>query len=82
MKRGSKNTRFGVSGPRSRTFRDLTVDKRLLRPSILIVCEGERTEPAYFNSFGVAAKVHGTGMSTLRLVEEARTIWQEVRSVR
>lgn len=55
--------------------------KTRLRPSrerILIVCEGERTEPNYFNALGrtlmshvVELVVEGPGMNTLSLVREA-----------
>ena len=41
---------------------------------MLIVCEGERTEPNYFGAFPVLAShvvtVRGAGMNTLSLVEE------------
>lgn len=42
--------------------------------SILIVCEGEKTEPLYFDSFdvySVSVKVKGTGKNTVTLVDEA-----------
>ena len=40
---------------------------------ILIVCEGEKTEPNYFRSFNLpsAPIIEGTGKNTLSLVEEA-----------
>lgn len=41
---------------------------------ILIVCEGEKTEPMYFRQFKVTSadvKVMGTGYNTLSLVQEA-----------
>ncbi len=44
------------------------------RPSILIVCEGERTEPLYFEAFKVSSvdiKIVGTGFNTDTLVEFA-----------
>src|SRR4051794_12153848 len=40
----------------------------------LIVCEGERTEPNYFEGFrvpSVVLDIHGTGFNTLRVVQEA-----------
>ncbi len=42
-------------------------------PRILIVCEGAKTEPNYFESFrisGATVKVEGTGRNTKSLVEE------------
>jgi RloB-like protein len=48
--------------------------------SILIVCEGERTEPNYFKAFqvsGVKVEVKGTGSSNITLVNDAITIWKE-----
>lgn len=43
------------------------------RKTILIVCEGERTEPDYFKKFRVAKKVEvcGIGRNTLSLVQDA-----------
>ncbi|HSH03806.1 MAG TPA: RloB family protein [Anaerolineae bacterium] len=49
-------------------------NKRHLRKRFLIVCEGERTEPNYFESFKVAkelCEIVGVGDNTLRLVREA-----------
>lgn len=43
-------------------------------PSILIVCEGENTEPSYFNQFRItSAKVKsvGEGYNTISLVNRA-----------
>jgi hypothetical protein len=41
-------------------------------PLIIILCEGEKTEPNYFNSFPYRTKkVIGTGMNTNSLVKEA-----------
>lgn len=44
------------------------------KPAILIVCEGKRTEPSYFNQFRiVSARVssHGLGFNTVSLVNQA-----------
>jgi RloB-like protein len=47
------------------------------RITMLIVCEGEKTEPNYFRGFRVAEihnvdiNIHGTGYNTLSLVNEA-----------
>lgn len=41
-------------------------------PTVLIVCEGEKTEPQYFQAFKLSSvKVIGTGKNTKSLVEEA-----------
>lgn len=52
---------------------------RELRPRFLIVCEGEKTEPNYFQSFRVHAdvKVVGTGRSPKAIVEHAQTLRRE-----
>jgi len=50
------------------------VNTREIRQQFLIVCEGDRTEPNYFNSFRVPTariKVLGTGFNTVSLVERA-----------
>jgi hypothetical protein len=50
---------------------------RELRQRFLIVCEGEKTEPNYFNSFRVpkaVVKVVGIGENTIRVVEQALTL--------
>lgn len=57
------------------------------RRSILIVCEGESTEPNYFRSFcrqlvggeGDRVEVVGVGDNTLHLVEEAKKIVERRR---
>lgn len=44
---------------------------------ILIVCEGEKTEPSYFNSFRVAkdiCDVRGLGVNTNSLVQKAQVL--------
>lgn len=49
------------------------VNSRSLRERFLVVCEGEKTEPNYFDAFRVPkdVKVVGTGYNTVVLVEEA-----------
>lgn len=45
-------------------------------PSMLIVCEGAKTEPNYFDAFDVTmlqVRVEGTGTNTVSLVELTRT---------
>jgi len=49
-------------------------------PSILIVCEGENTEPSYFNQFRItSAKVKsvGEGYNTISLVNRALVLAQQ-----
>ena len=51
-----------------------TKDHRPLRKKFLIICEGERTEPNYFEAFRVPkeiCEVIGAGDNTIRLVREA-----------
>lgn len=53
------------------------VNRRAERPTILIVCEGEKTEPLYFREFRVTSakiEVVGTGYNTLTLVDKARAL--------
>ena len=50
------------------------------KPSILIVCEGENTEPSYFNQFRItSAKVKsvGEGYNTISLVNRALVLSQQ-----
>lgn len=47
------------------------------KPSILIVCEGDNTEPSYFNQFRLSfatVKSVGEGYNTISLVERARQL--------
>ena len=61
--------------------------RRPKRRSILIVCEGESTEPNYFRAFcrklvggeGDRVEVVGVGDNTLHLVEEAKKIVERRR---
>ncbi len=55
---------------------------RSVRKSFLIVCEGQNTEPEYFNSFrltSAAVKAVGKGLGTRMLVREAISIREEER---
>ena len=50
------------------------------KPAILIVCEGEKTEPSYFNQFRItSAKVKsvGEGYNTISLVNRAIALSQQ-----
>lgn len=56
------------------------VAELLAKPSILIVCEGENTEPSYFNQFRLSsAKVKsvGEGYNTISLVNRAFELSQQ-----
>ena len=58
----------------TRGLRGRQVDVTPLRSRFLIVCEGTRTEPAYFSSFPVASavvEVCGEGCNTISLVKRA-----------
>ncbi|MCD8552379.1 RloB family protein [Seleniivibrio sp.] len=64
----------------ARTSRNKDTRKR-----ILIVCEGEKTEPNYFESFPqrgdlVKVYVHGEGKNCLSLVEKADTLIKEYKA--
>jgi len=63
--------KFGMAGARTRETRTPTLEIRNMRPRILIVCEGKKTEPNYFRSFRVTNDVYGEGIETIRVVEEA-----------
>lgn len=50
------------------------------KPSILIVCEGENTEPSYFNQFRITSaivKSVGEGYNTISLVNRALALSQQ-----
>lgn len=54
-------------------------DFRPIRKKFLIVCEGERTEPYYFEAFRVPKNVYdvvGAGDNTIRLMREAIDLMQ------
>lgn len=55
---------------------------RDIKQSFLIICEGENTEPDYFNAFrltSASVKALGKGKNTIKLVEEAVIIRDEER---
>ena len=76
MKRNTVNTKvqFGYPGRRSPEGRNRTIERLRERPRILIVCEGEKTEPNYFRAFRVTNNVFGEGLETIRVVEEAERL--------
>ncbi len=54
------------------------VGGRRPRTTILIVCEGEKTEPQYFRAFRLpSVRVEGAGKNTLSLVEYAIDLSEE-----
>ena len=58
---------------RQKSYMDRRVDRISTRQRILIVCEGTKTEPSYFERFrvpGLVIQVEGTGMNTVSLVKE------------
>jgi len=60
--------------PRYRSYMQRSVDELPARQRFLIVCEGEKTEPLYFQGFrnpGLVVNVEGRGLNTLGLVQEA-----------
>lgn len=53
---------------------------RVVKKSFLIICEGENTEPDYFNAFRLTSaniKAVGQGINTIGLVQKAITIKEE-----
>lgn len=70
------NTRTDPSNrlrPHTRGYARRRLDRQPLRDRLLIVCEGTRTEPAYFQSFPVTSahvEIVGLGMNTLTIVQE------------
>ena len=65
-----------------RGYADRRVETRELRQRFLIVCEGEKTEPRYFESFHlnrrvVPVDIRGLGADPLRLVRKAEQVRTE-----
>lgn len=61
---------------RSRSYLNRKVDNRNIKQRILIVCEGSKTEPNYFNRFPINKQVYfvdvqGLGYNTASLVKKA-----------
>lgn len=66
--------------PSGRGYRVRRVDIREPLQRFLIVCEGEKTEPAYFEGFrvpSVTIKVLGLGKDPLTLVKQAKQLSQQ-----
>ena len=69
MSKSSRRAKRGRKGNLKRR-----VNNRNLRKKFLIVCEGERTEPHYFEAFRVSKEVYdvvGEGDNTISLVRRA-----------
>lgn len=65
---------------RSEPNLDRPVAQLIEKPSILIVCEGENTEPSYFNQFRLSSatvKSVGEGYNTISLVNRAIQLTNE-----
>lgn len=67
-----------------RGCRDRITESREERRRFLIVCEGEKTEPNYFQAFGehlpkrlVELKIFGAGTNTLSLIRQAQGLRDE-----
>lgn len=64
----------------SRGYSRRRINAREVRQRFLIVCEGEKTEPNYFNSFRVPTvviDVRGFGVSPRQLVDKAMSLRNE-----
>jgi hypothetical protein len=74
-------SQFQPQGVRTSVLRRQNISEEAER--FLIVCEGEKTEPGYFEGFrvpGKILKIMGTGYNTLTLVSEAIRLKNESRS--
>jgi hypothetical protein len=68
------NRSLSYKKPKSRSYSKRQEETRELRERFLIVCEGEKTEPNYFESFPVPKSIRhicGLGANTVSLVKEA-----------
>jgi hypothetical protein len=68
---------------KSRSYSDRIVDTRESLPRFLIICEGEKTEPRYFEAFRIPTlsvkdiRVIGLGDNTISLVNKAKEIKEQ-----
>ena len=70
------------SNPREERILRRVSSTRVVKKSFLIICEGENTEPDYFNAFRLTSaniKAVGQGINTIGLVQKAITIKEEER---
>ena len=70
-KSGQSRQRYGDNRVRRQSGIVVRMKQMAELPAILIVCEGEKTEPNYFRAFGVTQNIYGEGLETIRVVEEA-----------
>lgn len=64
------------------SYKRKTGHRGLPKQRILIVCEGEKTEPYYFKAFRVSSavvKISGTGANTFSLVQQAIQTQKDAR---
>lgn len=62
---------------RNKSYRQRRINQFKPRKTILIVCQGERTEPNYFSKFGTAwltVKIHKVGKDTKSVVDKAKEL--------
>ena len=79
-KQGGQGARPQFQPQPERTSRGRGADRFEQRARFLIVCEGQNTEPDYFDGFrvpGLVVDTVGTGRSTLSLVDEAIRVKEE-----
>ena len=75
-------TRKNRPNPREERSLHRKSSTRVVKQSFLIICEGENTEPDYFNAFRLTSaniKAIGQGINTIGLVQKAMRIKEEER---
>ncbi len=80
-RRTHQKPQFQPQAPRTREQRQ--IDRQEVKERFLIVCEGKKTEPNYFEAFRVPGRVlevRGTGYNTESLVAEASRLRQELQT--
>ena len=70
-KSGQSRQRYSDNRVQRQSGIVVTMKQMAELPAILIVCEGEKTEPNYFRAFGVTQNIYGEGLETIRVLEEA-----------
>ena len=84
QKRAGQGGRSQFQPQEARTSNQRRIDDREIVERFLIVCEGEKTEPNYFQEFRVPGRIvviEGTGRNTLTLVDEAIRLNSEAKTV-
>lgn len=82
MAKGDKARKQSWQKRKSNSFRRSMGTKGKPYQRILVICEGEKTEPYYFQQFRVTSaevQVVGTGYNTLSLVDEAIRLKKKAR---